>query len=94
MRAEILALGYDALLAEQRAAWAAYWERSFVRLPEAALMRMYTTAQYHLRANATRWSFPVGLFNTHWAGRYFGWDEMFCYQALESSNRPDLAPLS
>jgi len=90
-RTEVLALGYGALLAEQRAAWAAYWERSFVRLPDAALMRMYTTAQYHLRANATRWSFPVGLFNTHWSGRYFGWDEMFCYQAIVSSNRPELA---
>ncbi len=90
-RAEVLALGFDALLAGQRTAWAAYWDRSFVRLPDASLMRMYTTAQYHLRANATKWSFPVGLFNTHWSGRYFGWDEMFCYQAMVSSNQPDLA---
>jgi hypothetical protein len=83
--------GYDALLAEHQKAWAAYWGESYVRLPDARLERMYYTAQYHLRANATRWSFPVGLFNTHWAGRFFGWDEMFCYQALVSSNHRDIA---
>ncbi len=35
--------------------------------------------------------FPVGIFDTHWSGRYFGWDEMFCYQALVSSNRAELS---
>jgi len=55
------------------------------------LQRVYHTAQYHLRANTTRWSFPVGIFDTHWSGRYFGWDEMFCYQALVSSNRAELS---
>ena len=77
--------------AEHRKAWDAYWDESFVRLPDARLETAYNTAQYHLRANATRWSFPVGIFNTHWAGRFFGWDEMFCYQALVSSNHRDIA---
>ena len=36
--------------------------------------------------NATKWSFPVANFNTHWAGRYFGWDEVFCHLGLASSN--------
>ena len=48
--------------------------------------KAYNTAQYHLRANSTEWSFPVGIFNTHWAGKFFGWDEMFCFQGLASSN--------
>jgi hypothetical protein len=60
-------------------------------VPDANIQRMYDTAQYHLRANATRWSFPVGIFNTHWSGRFFGWDEMFCYQALVSSNHKEIA---
>lgn len=83
--------GCDGLLSEHRAAWADYWAASEIDVPDAQLQRVYHTAQYHLRANTTRWSFPVGIFETHWSGRYFGWDEMFCYQALVSSNQPELA---
>jgi len=91
LQARALQAGYGGLFAEHRQAWASYWDESYVRLPDARLETAYTTAQYHLRANATRWSFPVGVFNTHWAGRFFGWDEMFCYQALVSSNHRDIA---
>ncbi|HQL51739.1 MAG TPA: hypothetical protein PLR91_11160 [Kiritimatiellia bacterium] len=91
LQALALRQGFDGLFAEHRKAWDAYWDESFVRLPDARLETAYNTAQYHLRANATRWSFPVGIFNTHWAGRFFGWDEMFCYQALVSSNHRDIA---
>jgi len=87
----LLKKGFDGLFAEHRRSWAAYWGESYVRLPDAKLEKAYCTAQYHLRANATKWSFPVGIFNTHWAGRFFGWDEMFCYQALVSSNHKDVA---
>ncbi|MFA6561328.1 MAG: glycosyl hydrolase family 65 protein [Verrucomicrobiia bacterium] len=83
--------GYDGLHAAHRKAWAAYWGESYVRVPDERLEKAYCTAQYHLRANATKWSFPVGIFNTHWAGRFFGWDEMFCYQALVSSNHRDIS---
>ena len=83
--------GFDGLFAEHRTAWGAYWDESYVRVPDAKLETAYNTAQYHLRANATQWSFPVGIFSTHWAGRFFGWDEMFCYQALVSSNHRDIA---
>ena len=83
--------GFDGLLAAHRKAWAAYWDESYVRIPDPPLQNAYCTAQYHLRANATKWSFPVGIFPTHWAGRFFGWDEMFCYQALISSNHRDIA---
>ena len=83
--------GYNGLFAEHQKAWGAYWDESYVHLPEAKLETAYDTAQYHLRANATKWSFPVGIFSTHWAGRFFGWDEMFCYQALVSSNHREIA---
>lgn len=91
LQTQVLRQGCDGLLAEHRKAWSAYWDESYVRLPDAKLARAYRTAQYHLRANATKWSFPVGIFSTHWAGRFFGWDEMFCYQALVSSNHRDIA---
>mgnify|MGYP001247376228 CR=1 FL=1 len=91
LQARVLQDGYNGLFAEHQKAWGAYWNESYVRLPDTKLERAYCTAQYHLRANATKWSFPVGIFNTHWAGRFFGWDEMFCYQALVSSNHRDIA---
>ncbi len=91
LQAAALKEGYDGLFAGHQKAWGAYWAESYVHLPDAKLETAYCTAQYHLRANATRWSFPVGIFNSHWAGRFFGWDEMFCYQALVSSNHRDIA---
>jgi len=90
-QARALRQGIDGLLDGHKKAWAEYWDESYVHLPDAKLEKAYCTAQYHLRANTTKWSFPVGVFNTHWAGRFFGWDEMFCYQALVSSNHRDIA---
>ena len=78
--------GFNGLLAEHRREWAAYWAESEIRIPEKRMQEVYDTAQYHLRANATQWSFPVAVFNTHRAGRYFGWDETFCLLGLASSN--------
>lgn len=77
---------FEALLDSNRAKWDSYWNKSYVHLPVKKLENVYNTAQYNLRANATQWSFPVGIFPSHWSGRYFGWDEMFCFQALASSN--------
>ena len=95
-RAEALArrfldIGFDGVADESAAAWGRHWTESSVDVPDAAVMKMYRTAQYHLRCNATKWSQPVGLLNSHWAGRYFGWDEMFCHQALLWSGHVDLA---
>ena len=83
--------GFGGLLAAHRRAWAAYGGESRVSVPDPSIQRAYGTAQYHLRANATRWSFPVGIFPTHWAGKFFGWDETFCHQALIGSNHRDIA---
>lgn len=91
LRARVREDGFDAVLAAHRREWSKYWEESWVQLPEERLEKAYCTAQYHLRANATKWSFPVGTLPTHWAGKFFGWDEMFCYQALISSNHRDIA---
>lgn len=91
LKAQVRREGFDGLLAAHRREWGRYWGESHVHVPDGRLEKTYSTAQYHLRANATRWSFPVGVFNTHWAGRYFGWDEMFCHQALVSSNHRDIS---
>jgi hypothetical protein len=77
---------FAGLLDAHRRQWAAYWDESSVQVPVEHIEKAYCTAQYHLRANATRWSLPVGVFNSHWAGRYFGWDETFCFLGLASSN--------
>ncbi|MDD4869118.1 MAG: hypothetical protein PHR77_01060, partial [Kiritimatiellae bacterium] len=83
--------GFNGLLEEHKRQWAGYWDESYVHIPAEKIEKAYYTSSYHLRANATKWSFPVGIFNTHWAGKFFGWDEMFCYQALVSSNHRDVA---
>lgn len=91
LKSKIKEQGFCGLLDEHRRQWAAYWDESYIQVPAEKIQKAYCTASYHLRANATKWSFPVGLFNTHWSGKFFGWDEMFCYQALVSSNHRDVA---
>ncbi len=91
MQKEVLVMGTKALSASHQAAWAEYYDESYVHLPDHRMESVYNTAQYHLRSNATKWSFPVGIFTTHWSGRYFGWDEMFCFQALASSNHLNIS---
>ena len=86
-----LKVGFDGVADESAAAWGRHWTESSVDVPDAAIGKMYRTAQYHLRCNATKWSQPVGLLNSHWSGRYFGWDEMFCHQALLWSGHAELA---
>jgi hypothetical protein len=86
LKSRVKTQGFDGLLAEHCRQWSEYWGESEIHIPEDRIERAYYTAQYHLRGNATRWSFPVGIFTSHWAGRYFGWDEMFCYLGLASSN--------
>ncbi len=78
--------GFSSLEKSHVKGWEAYHNESFINLPDFQMQKVYNTAQYHLRANATKWSFPVGILPSHWHGRYFGWDETFCFQALASSN--------
>ncbi len=76
---------FESLLTSHTAAWRAYWEESYVRIPDRRVQQVYDTAQYTLRVSSTRWSIPVGLLATHWQGRYFAFDESFCALALLSS---------
>jgi hypothetical protein len=74
--------------------WGEYYAESFVRLPDARLQRMYDVQQYHLRCNATRWGFPVGIFPYHWQGKYFGFDEMYMHDGLISAGHFETAKRS
>ena len=85
LKALVKAEGFAGLLKTHQQEWGSYWDESYVHIPAAQVEKAYNTAQYHLRANATKWSMPVGICNTHWAGRFFGWDEMFCFLGLASS---------
>lgn len=85
------AANFDSLLKAHQKDWRDFYGQSDVDLPELAIQRIYNTGQYHLRINATRWSFPVGISPRLWHGRYFGWDEMFCHQGLLTCNHLELA---
>lgn len=77
--------GWDELFAVHAKLWADYYAESFVKVPDPKLQRMYDVQQYHLRCNATRWGFPVGIFPHHWQGKYFGFDEMYMHDGLVSA---------
>ena len=86
-----LKAGYAMLRAAATADWARFHAEGAVRLPDERLQRMWEMANYHLRVNATPWSFPVGILDSHWQGLYFGFDEMYMHQGLISSGHIGLA---
>lgn len=79
--------GWAELLADHSARWQQYWAESYVRLPDKRLEEAYYTSQYHLKISSTRWSIPIGLFDTHWSGRFFAFDAYFMVTGLLSSGR-------
>lgn len=79
--------------AHQQKLWSAFWNESTVpaeRLPEK-VRQMARTCEYHLRISSTRWSIPIGIYPTHWQGRYFAFDEYFALQGLLASGHTELA---
>lgn len=87
----VLREGYDSLLNRNIKAWNDYLSESSADIPDQSIQRMYNTGQYHLRINATKWSFPVGISPRLWNARFFGWDEMFCHQGLLTCNHIAIA---
>ncbi len=76
---------FDSLFAPHRQQWEKYWSVSRISVPDEAVMKMYWTAQYHLKVFSTPWSIPTGLFPSHWEGRFFAYDEFYTHGALLSS---------
>ena len=83
--------GFDGLAESHKKVWSGYWEKASVDIPDEKIERAYVGGIYQLLANATKWSFPVGISNRLWAGRYFAFDETCCYLGLASSNHLDIA---
>ncbi len=83
--------GFDGMLASHTEAWNKYWLDSYIELSDRKQMNAYYTAQYHLRISSTRWSVPVGIFPTHWQGKYFSFDDYFSFMGLLSSGHFDAA---
>ena len=82
---------FDRLLESHSAAWKQYWDESFIRIPDRRLQEVYQTSQYYLRTISTKWSIPIGLFETHWHGKFFAFDEQFCASALMGSGHLAIA---
>ncbi|MBO5254748.1 MAG: hypothetical protein J6B07_02870 [Opitutales bacterium] len=82
--------GFDKIFQKHKNAWEDYWKDSYIDIPNKEIQKTYYTGLYHQRCNATRWSLPVGVFcDSHWHGRFFGWDEAFNAMALASSGKFD-----
>lgn len=82
---------WDDLYASSCALWNEYWSESWISIPSEPVMKTYYASQYHLRISATRWSVPIGIFSTHWDGRFFGFDEFYVLASLLSSGHLDIA---
>ncbi len=82
---------YDELLRTHCAAWEKFHAESMLEIPSEKLLRMYRTAVYTLRIFSTKWSIPTGLHPALWEGRYFGYDELYCFDALLSCGHLNLA---
>lgn len=87
--------GFDALLAETRAAWARKDGGFYVKLGDRRLDDFWQTAVYNLRVFATKWSIPVGIFGRgmEWSGRYFAWDEAFTAMGAMAAGEREIGRL-
>ena len=80
--------GFEKIFNGHRAAWAKYWEGSYIDIPDKEIEKTYYTGLYHQRCNSTKWSLPVGIFSdSHWNGRFFAWDEAFNAMAFATSGK-------
>jgi len=77
--------GFDAILESSGRAWSVFWGASNLHLQDEAVLQACRTAEYHLKISTTKWSIPVGLFQTHWKGLYFGFDEYFACCGLAAT---------
>lgn len=88
---EVQAADADRLFYESYQAWAAYHSEGFVALPDERLQQIYDLSQYHLRISSTAYGMPTGIYDSHWHGRYFAFDEHFTFQGLITSGHVSTA---
>lgn len=86
-------LSEEEIRASHTDAWARFWAESTLpagELPEN-VRQAARTSEYHLRISSTKWSIPTGIYPSHWAGRYFAFDEFFPLEGLLASGHRELA---
>lgn len=86
-----LRMDFSQLYAETKAHWNAYFEEGYVKTGDAEVDTTYRVALYHLKCFATRWSIPVGINDCSWDGKFFAFDEYYCFLGLLGANRLPLA---
>lgn len=82
---------FDQLRLRTEQAWRSYWDESFLEVPERKFMEVCSISAYHLRISSTRWSIPTGIYDSHWHGRYFGFDEYFIFMGAIRSGHLAMA---
>ncbi len=76
---------FESLKRETVEKWSAYHAESMLRVPSEKIQKLYDMCQYHLKISSTKWSVPTGIYDTHWHGLYFGFDEYFMFMAFATS---------
>ncbi len=83
--------GYDILANECEEDYRKYFDLGYVETDDQTLNDIYKTALYNLKCYTTKTSIPVGLNNGYWDGKYFAFDEYYCFGGLLGANRIELA---
>lgn len=87
----VLEKGFDEILKTHKEKWNNFMEEGYAEFSDNLLTEAYKTAKYSIKSQTTKWSVPVGLSDTHWDGKFFGFDEYFSFYALLTSNHKELA---
>jgi hypothetical protein len=84
---EAVALGYDALRAEHRAFWKAYFAASSITIPDEQFQYFYDASMYHFKAaqSVVSGGLPVNNLRRTWSSHIF-WDSYFIHRALLEAN--------
>lgn len=82
-----LTVGPEALHAQTRAFWRAYFAASRFEIPDPAFARVYRTSRYLFKAiqNPISGGLPVGNLRLTWSSHLF-WDAYFIHRALLEAN--------
>ncbi len=81
-----LSKGYSLLKERHGIVWKKYYDEGYAYTGNLNIDKAYLTSQYHMKCFSTKWSLPVGLYDTAWDGRYFGFDEHYIMLGLLTSN--------
>ena len=79
--------GFDALLSENIKIWNDYHGQGYVKTGNNLIDSTYRTAMYGLKCCTTKWSVAIGINDKSWNGKFFAFDEYYCFLGLLQSNK-------